>query len=351
MSNSPKKLSFIDRYLTLWIFLAMGIGIAISKWFPGFAALIRNSESNGTNIPIAIGLIFMMVPPLAKVNYTRIPKAFGRKDLIFYSLILNWIIGPLLMFALAILFFPDQPEYRIGLVLIGVARCIAMVLVWNDLAEGDREVATGLVALNSIFQLFLYGSLAYFFLGILSGILGFSNYEIDVRYWDIASSVLIYLGIPFTLGWIIRTLSISLKGEDWTTNKLLPLISPITLIFLLLTIVVMFSLKGDSLLLVPFDILIIAIPLLSYFIIMFFLSFGLGLLIKADYPRNKAISFTAAGNNFELAIAVAIGTFGISSGQAFVGIVGPLIEIPALILLVEIAKLLRSRFYSIEETA
>ncbi|PJZ64372.1 arsenical-resistance protein [Leptospira wolffii] len=351
MSHSPKKLSFIDRYLTLWIFIAMGVGIALSKWSPGFTNLIRNSESNGTNIPIAIGLIFMMVPPLVKVNYRRIPKAFGRKDLIFYSLVLNWIIGPLLMFVLAILFFPDRPEYRIGLILIGVARCIAMVLVWNDLAEGDREVATGLVALNSIFQLFLYGSLAYFFLGILPGILGFSNFKIEVRYWDIASSVLIYLGIPFALGWIIRTLSISLKGEDWTTNKLLPSISPVTLIFLLLTIVFMFSLKGDSLLLIPFDILKIAIPLLSYFMIMFFLSFGLGLLVKADYPKNAAISFTAAGNNFELAIAVAIGTFGISSGQAFVGIVGPLIEIPALILLVGIAKMLKSRFYSGEETA
>lgn len=351
LNSSQKRLSFIDQFLTLWIFIAMGIGMAIATWFPNVVNWIRTSETGGTNIPIAIGLIFMMVPPLAKVNYARIPKAFGRKDLIYYSLFLNWIVGPFLMFILAFLFFPNNSEYRIGLILIGVARCIAMVLVWNDLADGDREVAAGLVALNSIFQLLLYGSLAYFFLGILPGILGFSNSNIDVRYWDIASSVLIYLGIPFLLGWLIRTVSVSFKGEEWTTSKLLPAISPITLVFLLLTIVIIFILKGDALLLIPFDVIQIAIPLLIYFIFMFLLSFGLGILVKADYPRNTAISFTAAGNNFELAIAVAIGTFGIASGQAFVGIVGPLVEIPTLVLIVEIAKKLRRRFYAEETVA
>ncbi|EQA47061.1 arsenical-resistance protein [Leptospira broomii serovar Hurstbridge str. 5399] len=343
-----KRLSFIDRYLTIWIFIGMGIGIAISKWFPGFVEWIRRGESGGTNISIALGLIFMMVPPLAKVNYARIPKAFGRKDLIFYSLFLNWVLGPLLMFILAFLFFPDNPEYRVGLVLIGVARCIAMVLVWNDLADGDREVAAGLVALNSVFQLLLYGSLAYFYVSFLPGILGFHVSNIEVRYWDIASSVLIYLGIPFLLGWLIRVVSISFKGEEWTTSKFLPIISPITLIFLLLTIVVIFGLKGDTLLLIPMDVVRIAAPLLIYFIVMFLLSFGFGILLKADYRRNTAISFTAAGNNFELAIAVAIGTFGIGSGQAFVGIVGPLVEIPTLVLLVEISKMFRRKFYSKE---
>ncbi len=349
--SSQKKMSFVDRFLTLWIFIAMGIGIALAKWSPNFVYWIQSQEKGGTNIPIALGLIFMMVPPLAKVNYTRIPKAFGRKDLIFYSLILNWIVGPMLMFLLAFLFFPDNNDYRIGLILIGVARCIAMVLVWNDLADGDREVAAGLVALNSIFQLLFYGSLAFFFVGILPELFGFQNTLINIHYWDIASSVLIYLGIPFFLGWFIRTVSISIKGEDWTINKLLPFLSPITLIFLLLTITVIFSLKGDALFLIPFDVIRIAIPLLIYFIFMFLFSFALGVIIKADYQKNAAISFTAAGNNFELAIAVAIGTFGITSGQAFVGIVGPLIEIPTLVFIVKIAKKLRQRFYNKGVTA
>lgn len=348
---SEKRLSFVDKFLTIWIFIAMGTGIFLSRWFPGFVDWIRSSEFGGTNIPIAIGLIFMMVPPLAKVNFERIPKAFGRVDLILYSLFLNWVIGPLLMFGLAFLFFPEDPEYRIGLILIGIARCIAMVLVWNDLADGDREVAAGLVALNSIFQLLFYGILAYFFVSVLPGSFGFKNSSIHIHYWDIAYSVLIYLGIPFLLSWGIRTLSFHFKGEDWTTKKLLPSISPITLIFLLLTIVFIFSLKGDSLMKIPLDILKISAPLLVYFILMFFLSFGLGLLIKVDYPRNVAVSFTAAGNNFELAIAVAIGTFGIASGQAFVGIVGPLVEIPVLVLLVEIVKVFRQRYYSKGEAA
>ncbi|TGM10811.1 ACR3 family arsenite efflux transporter [Leptospira selangorensis] len=342
---SEKRLSFLDKFLTVWIFIAMGIGVSFSIWSPGFVDWIRSSEFGGTNLPIAIGLIFMMVPPLAKVNFTRIPKAFGRIDLVLYSLLLNWVVGPLLMFGLAFLFFPENQEYRIGLILIGIARCIAMVLVWNDLADGDREVAAGLVALNSIFQLLFYGVLAYLFVSILPGTLGFTNSSIHVSYWDIAYSVLIYLGIPFLLGWGIRTLSFRFKGEEWTTQKLLPTISPITLIFLLLTIVFIFSLKGDSLINIPLDVLKISAPLLIYFILMFFFSFGLGLLIKADYPRNVAVSFTAAGNNFELAIAVAIGTFGIASGQAFVGIVGPLVEIPVLVLLVEIAKIFKQKFY------
>lgn len=325
--------------------------MSLATWFPDSVKWIRSSEFGGTNLPIAIGLIFMMVPPLAKVNFAGIPKAFGRTDLILYSLFLNWIVGPLLMFGLAFLFFPDNPEYRIGLILIGIARCIAMVLVWNDLADGDREVAAGLVALNSIFQLLFYGVLAYFFVSVLPGTFGFTNSTIHISYWVIAYSVLIYLGIPFLLGWGIRTLSFRFKGEEWTIQKLLPSISPITLIFLLLTIVFIFSLKGDSILNIPLDVLKISIPLLIYFVLMFFFSFGLGVLIKADYPRNIAISFTAAGNNFELAIAVAIGTFGITSGQAFVGIVGPLVEIPVLVLLVEIAKKLRQKIYVQEEIA
>ncbi|WP_367897632.1 ACR3 family arsenite efflux transporter [Leptospira sp. WS58.C1] len=348
---SEKKLSFIDKFLTIWIFIAMGIGISLSIWFPGFVVWIRSSDFGGTNVPIAIGLIFMMVPPLAKVNFARIPKAFGRIDLILYSLFLNWVIGPLLMFGLAFLFFPENPEYRVGLILIGIARCIAMVLVWNDLADGDREVAAGLVALNSIFQLLFYGVIAYFFVSVLPGTFGFTNSSIHISYWDIVYSVLIYLGIPFLLGLGIRNASLRLKGEEWTTQKLLPSISPITLIFLLLTIVFIFSLKGESLINIPWDVLQISAPLLVYFLLMFFLSFALGLLIKADYPRNVAVSFTAAGNNFELAIAVAIGTFGIASGQAFVGIVGPLVEIPVLVLLVEIAKIFREKFYVKGKTA
>jgi ACR3 family arsenite transporter len=350
MKQPSNQLSFVDQYLTLWIFIAMGLGIGISKFFPGFVFWVQSQEAGGTNVLIAMGLIFMMVPPLAKVNYSQIPKAFGRKDLIFYSLFLNWVVGPLLMFLLAFLFFPDHSEYRIGLILIGVARCIAMVLVWNDLAGGDREVAAGLVALNSIFQLLFYGSLAYFFVGILPEQFGFPNTEIQIHYWDIASSVLIYLGIPFLFGWLIRNVSISLRGEDWTINRLFPFLSPMTLIFLLFTIMVIFSLKGDALFLIPWDVFRIAIPLFIYFIIMFLLSFAIGWICKAEYTKNAAISFTAAGNNFELAIAVAIGTFGIHSGQAFVGIVGPLIEIPALILIVQIAKKLRQIFYSKEGT-
>ncbi|EPG66298.1 ACR3 family arsenite efflux transporter [Leptospira wolffii] len=345
-----ERLSFIDRFLTLWIFIAMGTGIALSNWFPDSVEWIRRSEFGGTNIPIAIGLVFMMVPPLAKVNFAGIPKAFGRTDLILYSLALNWFVGPLLMFGLAYLFFPANSEYRTGLILIGIARCIAMVLVWNDLAGGDREVAAGLVALNSIFQLALYGSFAYLLIVVFPGMMGDENASIRIDYWDIASSVLIYLGIPFVSGWGIRAASIKLKGEEWTIHRFLPAISPVTLIFLLLTIVFIFSLKGHSLFHIPLDVIGIAAPLLIYFVFMFFLSFGLGILLKADYPRNVAVSFTAVGNNFELAIAVAIGTFGIGSGQAFVGIVGPLVEIPVLVILVEIAKRLRLKLYTRKES-
>lgn len=347
--SSIKKLSFIDRFLTIWIFLAMGLGTAISVIFPKLANWIKDYEFHGTNVPIAIGLVCMMVPPLAKVDYSKMFQAFGRKDLILYSLVLNWILGPILMFVLAYLFFPTNSEYRVGLILIGVARCIAMVLVWNDLAGGNREVAAGLVALNTIFQLVLYGAITYFFVAILPGIFGLDASFINVKYWDVFRSVLLYLGVPFALGWLIRSSSIYYRGKEWTERKLFPLISPVTLIFLLITIVFIFSLRGDAILSLPLDVALVALPLVIYFILMFFLSFGIGIFAKADYSRNVAISFTAAGNNFELAIAVAIGTFGIGSAQAFVGVVGPLIEIPVLILLVTVAKRLREFFYSGEE--